>query len=504
MKHELLDIIAIMVGWLLKLLRLVVIWLVGLMATGILVEVLIQGIGPLPMAIFTGLIVFTLLRWKNRAKPEALVWGEKMLQKLYACLRMSDFEQGMVEVGVKCHALFGLSMVLSELISPWLGTALLLGVAVLVTLESWCPQMNLRGHETLLVRLVLLAFLVMGTALQIHLIPKGVPVYGVVLSTMAAGLALYAGRTYGPVLAAKMENKTFHFWMLCALLDAVLCIWNMTKSWGNLLFVPGTHICLEVINLLLPLTVLELCSLTFVPFRKRLCGIFLELVKSVVLWGYSSKANAIFVFLLTAVSLILALPEKKFPKISAPTMFGAGVLAAIAWKNLKIPELLNGKSELYLLRGWFHRLLVLSYSSSERYPMASYQPHQHDQILSAAIFLGRDFALAFLFLMAVLILAAMLAAGKNPRRAELSTVICSAFAIQTVMHVLSCTGALNIYFVMDLPWLSPVGLDGTLARCGCLFLGGILAADWKELQPKTPVLLLPEHLEKEDVCNGKQ
>ena len=117
------------------------------------------------------------------------------------------------------------------------------------------------------------------------------------------------------------------------------------------------------------------------------------------------------------------------------------------------------------------------------------------QILIAANRLGPAAAVLFAALLALLLLGGMAANRSDPRRSTMAVLIVSFFATQMLLHTLACTGVLPSFLGLNLPWLNEYSINGLLARCGCMFLTGLLIAP-----PQTAAqpLLLPEHIEMEE------
>ena len=91
----------------------------------------------------------------------------------------------------------------------------------------------------------------------------------------------------------------------------------------------------------------------------------------------------------------------------------------------------------------------------------------------------------FAALLALLLLGGMAANRGDPRRSTMAVLIVS----------LACTGVLPSFLGLNLPWLDEYSINGLLARCGCMFLTGLLIAP-----PQTAAqpLLLPEQIEMEE------
>lgn len=100
----------------------------------------------------------------------------------------------------------------------------------------------------------------------------------------------------------------------------------------------------------------------------------------------------------------------------------------------------------------------------------------------------------FAALLALLLLGGMAANRGDPRRSTMAVLIVSFFAAQ-MLHTLACTGVLPSFLGLNLPWLDEYSINGLLARCGCMFLTGLLIAP-----PQTAAqpLLLPEQIEMEE------
>ena len=117
------------------------------------------------------------------------------------------------------------------------------------------------------------------------------------------------------------------------------------------------------------------------------------------------------------------------------------------------------------------------------------------QILIAANRLGPAAAVLFAALLALLLLGGMAANRGDSRRSTMAVLIVSFFAAQMLLHTLACTGVLPSFLGLNLPWLDEYSINGLLARCGCMFLTGLLIAP-----PQTAAqpLLLPEQIEMEE------
>lgn len=327
--------------------------------------------------------------------------------------------------------------------------------------------------------------------------------------------ALFLGAAAGPAFLKKMEDDAALFCMLRRLRLAEIAVYLLFLLLGQngVLIIPGLRIFLFLSSMIFPLIVLEFCTLAFLqPFRhRRLEACFAALFHCILLYcGGCPGGDLLLTAALCVLVLLVTAPQphpqrQKRPAVRHPGLLlalggAAGFLlpyAAALWNAFC--DWCGGQfavgprgptwSEIAASQHW---LLVVSSGSAgtNKTTLAFF-----GQILIAANRLGPAAAVLFAALLALLLLGGMAANRGDPRRSTMAVLIVSFFATQMLLHTLACTGVLPSFLGLNLPWLDEYSINGLLARCGCMFLTGLLIAP-----PQTAAqpLLLPEQIEMEE------
>ena len=357
-----------------------------------------------------------------------------------------------------------------------------------------------------------LSILAVGCALLISF-----PSYAVYVPLTAAfgAAALFLGAAAGPAFLKKMEDDAALFCMLRRLRLAEIAVYLLFLLLGQngMLTLSDLRINLFLTSMIFPLIVLEFCTLAFLqPFRhRRLEACFAALFHCILLYcGGCPGGDLLLTAALCVLVLLVTAPQphpqrRKRPAVRHPGLLlalggAAGFLlpyAAALWNAFC--DWCGGQfavgprgptwSEVAANQHW---LLVVSSGSAgtNKTTLAFF-----GQILIAANRLGPAAAVLFAALLALLLLSSMAANRGDPRRSTMAVLIVSFFAAQMLLHTLACTGVLPSFLGLNLPWLDEYAINGLLARCGCMFLTGLLIAP-----PQTAAqpLLLPEQIEMEE------
>lgn len=335
------------------------------------------------------------------------------------------------------------------------------------------------------------------------------------LTAAFGAAALFLGAAAGPAFLKKMEDDAALFCMLRRLRLAEIAVYLLFLLLGQngMLTLSGLRINLFLTSMIFPLIVLEFCTLAFLqPFRhRRLEACFAALFHCILLYcGGCPGGDLLLTAALCVLVLLVTAPQphpqrRKRPAVRHPGLLlalggAAGFLlpyAAALWNAFC--DWCGGQfavgprgptwSEVAANQHW---LLVVSAGSAgtNKTTLAFF-----GQILIAANRLGPAAAVLFAALLALLLLGGMAANRGDPRRSTMAVLIASFFAAQMLLHTLACTGVLPSFLGLNLPWLDEYSINGLLARCGCMFLTGLLIAP-----PQTAAqpLLLPEQIEMEE------
>ena len=335
------------------------------------------------------------------------------------------------------------------------------------------------------------------------------------LTAAFGAAALFLGAAAGPAFLKKMEDDAALFCMLRRLRLAEIAVYLLFLLLGQYgaLTISGLRIRLFLASMIFPLIVLEFCTLAFLqPFRyRRLEACLAALFHCILLYcGGCSGGDLLLTAALCVLVLLVTAPQSHPQRRKRPAVRHPGLLLALGgaagfllpyvaamWNvfcdwcggQLAVGPLGPTWSEVAASQHWL--LVVSSGSAGTNKTTLTF----FGQILIAANRLGPAAVVLFAALLALLLLGGMAANRSDPRRSTMAVPIVSFFATQMLLHTLACTGVLPSFLGLNLPWLDEYEINGLLARCGCMFLTGLLIAP-----PQTAAqpLLLPGHIEPEE------